>query len=73
MKTIRINTPYITLGQLIKFAGIVQSGGETKSFLEKNLIFYNGVPENRRGKKLFPGDMVKINDDLELRIEKYEN
>jgi S4 domain protein YaaA len=68
MKTIRIKTPYITLGQLLKYADVVQSGGETKAFLAENEILVNNTIENRRGKKIHPGDKVSINKKIELLI-----
>lgn len=60
MKEIKIHSEYITLGQLIKFLGIVNTGGEIKVFLSENSVFVNETPENRRGKKLYPGDFVQI-------------
>ena len=60
MKEVKIDTEYITLGQLIKFLGIVSTGGEIKLFLTENQVFVNEIAENRRGKKLFDGDIVKI-------------
>jgi S4 domain protein YaaA len=52
----------ITLGQFLKFADIIDSGGMTKWFLEEHagLIFVNGEAENRRGKKLHAGDRIEI-------------
>jgi len=60
MKEVKIYTEYITLGQLIKFLGIVSTGGEIKLFLTENQVFVNEIAENRRGKKLFDGDIVEI-------------
>lgn len=60
MKEVKIYTEYITLGQLIKFLGIVSTGGEIKVFLTENQVFVNEIAENRRGKKLFDGDVVEI-------------
>lgn len=60
MKEVKIYTEYITLGQLIKFLGIVSTGGEIKVFLMENQVFVNEIAENRRGKKLFDGDIVEI-------------
>ena len=60
MKEVKIYTEHITLGQLIKFLGIVSTGGEIKNFLAENQVFVNKIAENRRGKKLFDGDVVEI-------------
>jgi ribosome-associated protein YbcJ (S4-like RNA binding protein) len=57
---VEIHTPYIQLGQLIKKIGLVESGGEVKTFLNQNPIQVNHVPEQRRGRKLYPGDHVMV-------------
>jgi S4 domain protein YaaA len=62
MKDVKIKTEYITLGQLIKFLSLVGSGGEVKFFLMENQILLNEEPEIRRGKKLYPEDVIKINN-----------
>jgi S4 domain protein YaaA len=61
MKDVKITTPFITLGQLIKFLNLIGSGGEVKLFLMQNQILFNDEPENRRGKKIYPNDIVEIN------------
>ncbi len=68
MKIIRINSEFITLGQLLKFADIIQSGGEVKTFLSENRVWVNQVLESRRGRKLFPGDKIDINHQSVLQI-----
>lgn len=60
MRKIAINTEFITLGQLLKFAGIIGNGGEIKAFLAQNEVFVNEIQEQRRGKKLFPGDVLIV-------------
>ena len=61
MKNVKIDSEYITLQQLLKMENIISSGGEAKYYLaEHNDIYYNGEVENRRGKKLYPGDVIKI-------------
>lgn len=61
---IHLKTPHITLGQLLKIADLVSSGGQAKWFLQEYAtdILVNGEPENRRGRKLYPGDSVEIKD-----------
>lgn len=70
MHKISIKTDFITLGQLLKLSGVITNGGEAKSFLLNNKILVNGEAENRRGRKLFGSEIVKINDDFELFVEK---
>ncbi len=60
MNTLKIKTEYITLQQLLKIENIIASGGEAKYFLANNEVYVNGEPENRRGKKLYPNDIIKV-------------
>lgn len=60
MREIKLNSNEITLGQLLKYADIIGSGGEVKSFLAEQRIRVNGERENRRGRKLHAGDIVQI-------------
>lgn len=59
-KQIEISTEYITLGQLIKLANIFESGGMVKAFLQDEGAIVNGSREHRRGRKLYPNDVVEI-------------
>lgn len=68
MKKIKIKTEYITLGQLLKFADVIPSGGYEKIFIQENSILVNGEEEKRRGRKLRSGDKIEV-DDLVLVIE----
>ena len=63
MKDIIINTEYIKLDQFLKLSSIVSSGGEARIFIFENDIFVNGEKENRRGKKLRNGDLIKVNNE----------
>ncbi|WP_047983437.1 S4 domain-containing protein YaaA [Ornithinibacillus californiensis] len=57
---IEINTEYITLGQFIKLINILESGGMVKAFLQEQGAVVNGELEHRRGRKLYPDDVVEI-------------
>ena len=57
-RTIRITTEFITLGQLLKLASIIQNGGQAKGYLAENKVLVNGTPDQRRGRKLRPGDEI---------------
>ncbi|MEH7074458.1 S4 domain-containing protein YaaA [Neobacillus drentensis] len=57
---ITIDTEFITLGQFLKLADVIQSGGMAKWFLSENEIFINGEQDQRRGRKLRTGDKVRI-------------
>jgi ribosome-associated protein len=59
---IEISTEYIPLGQFLKLANIVESGGMVKIFLTEFEVFVNGELENRRGRKLYVGDTVEVEE-----------
>ena len=60
--TITITTEYITLGQFLKLSRIISNGGDAKIFLMTTAVYVNGELEQRRGKKLRNGDVVKVNN-----------
>jgi ribosome-associated protein len=60
INTVPVHGAYIELQQLLKRLDIVQSGGEVKIFLAETEIIVNGDYESRRGRKLYPGDLVVI-------------
>ncbi len=60
MSDIFIQTEHITLGQFLKFIGKITNGGEAKIAVKLFKITINNVPEDRRGRKIYPGDVVKI-------------
>lgn len=60
MKEIKINTEYITLGQFLKIADIISSGGQAKWFLAENEVLVDGEVDARRGRKLYPGMTVVV-------------
>ncbi|MFE4105154.1 RNA-binding S4 domain-containing protein [Almyronema epifaneia] len=53
---------YIKLDQFLKLQQIVQSGGEAKLLIRNGEISVNGEPEVRRGRKLYPGDRVTLDN-----------
>ena len=57
---IKITTEYITLGQFLKMTDWIDSGGQAKVAVKTLKIFVNDEKEDRRGRKLYPGDTVKI-------------
>lgn len=59
-KQIQISTETITLGQFLKLADVIQTGGMAKWFLSEHEVYVNGEPDNRRGRKLKPNDEVSI-------------
>ncbi len=57
---------YITLGQLLKFVHIVNEGGMAKTYLLTHKVLVNEEADNRRGRKLRPGDKVTLDEGVFL-------
>lgn len=68
MRKIAIDTPTIQLGQLLKKADIIATGGQAKHFLLEVVVKVNGERETRRGRKLVPGDTVEIPGQEPIRV-----
>lgn len=68
IEKIPISGDYIRLDALLKFAAIVQTGGEAKMLICDGLVGVNGDICTQRGKKLYPGDRVSLNGN-EILIE----
>lgn len=66
---VKIDTEYITLGQLLKMTNLISSGAEAKTAVKEMMIFVNGQKEDRRGRKLYPGDVIDI-DKRTFKVEK---
>lgn len=62
MKTIPISSEYIKLDQFLKLADCVSTGGMAKALLQEEAVKVNGEPEDRRGRKLYPGDTITVED-----------
>ena len=63
MEKIIIKDDFIKMGQLLKFANLVESGAMAKEVIEAGQVTYNGQVETRRGKKVYPGDIVEFDGE----------
>lgn len=63
MREIKINTEFIKLEALLKFAGLTETGGEAKLSIQAGEVKVNGEPCTMRGKKLRPGDVVELDGE----------
>ena len=59
-ESVKINTPFIRLDALLKFAGAVETGGEAKLLIQNGEVKVNGEVCTMRGKKLCPGDRAEL-------------
>lgn len=60
IKHVEIRDEYITLGQFLKIVDLISSGAEAKYFLLNEKVEINKELDNRRGRKLYKGDQIKI-------------
>ena len=56
----QIETEFIKLDSFLKAVNVVGSGGEAKIIIAEGLVTVNGQVEQRRGRKLYPGDRVEL-------------
>ena len=63
MKVIHIETDYIKLQDLLKFAAAVSTGGEAKILIQEGDVTVNGEVCTMRGKKIRPGDDIALRDE----------
>ena len=69
-ETISIDTDYIKLDSFLKLANLVMSGGEAKMVIQEGQVKVNGEIENRRGRKLYPGDTIALTGCASFVIER---
>lgn len=55
----KIDSEYIKLDSFLKAVNAVSSGGEAKMIISEGMVKVNGEAEVRRGRKLYPGDLVE--------------
>lgn len=63
MEEIVIKDAYIKLGQALKLAGLAGSGVDAKFMIEDGMVTVNGKVELRRGRKVYPGDVIGLEEN----------
>ena len=66
---VQISTEFIKLDSLLKFAGVVGTGGEAKDAIQCGDVTVNGEVCTMRGKKIRPGDVVELGGEIVLVVE----
>lgn len=69
-ETVAIITEFITMDKLLKFSGVADTGGQAFLMVEDGIVKLNGKLVTEKRKKVFPGDVVNIDDQIELTITK---
>ena len=67
-ETVKIQTEFIKLDALLKFAGVTETGGEAKEAIQAGEVKVNGEVCTMRGKKMRPGDVVAL-EGVELTVQ----
>ena len=62
-KEVKLTTMFIKLDQLLKFAGVSESGGHAKDLIQAGCVMVNGEICTQRGKKIHTGDIVETDRD----------
>lgn len=68
MEVVKIESEFIKLDQFLKWAGVVGSGVEAKLIIQEAIVNVNGEVEVRRGKKLYNGDIVEL-ENRKFKVE----
>ena len=68
MSEIKITTEFIKLDELLKFAGLADTGGEAKILIQQGQVLVNGEVCTMRGKKIRTGDCVSVAGKEEVTV-----
>ena len=69
MREVVITSEPIELYKILKFEGMVNSGGQAKAVIADGLVLVNGEVETRKRRKILSGDVIKFADDeLQMRL-----
>ena len=64
---LKIRDEFIKLGQALKLAGVVEDGVEAKYAIQDGLVQVNGEVDQRRGRKVYEGDVITF-EDQEIKV-----
>ena len=64
---IKIRDEFIKLGQALKLAVVVEDGVEAKYAIQDGLVQVNGEVDQRRGRKVYEGDVITF-EDQEIKV-----
>lgn len=65
-----IVTEFITIDKLLKFSGVADTGGQAFQIILDGMVKINGIPVTEKRKKVFLGDVVNVDDQIELTVVK---
>ena len=68
MREVEINKEPVELYKILKFEGLVSSGGQAKLMIADGQVFLNGKTETSKRKKIVSGDVIKFGDE-EIKVK----
>ena len=69
MRIVEFNREPVELYKILKFEGLVNSGGEAKLLIGDGQVTVNGEIETRRRKKIVDGDVIKFRGEtLQMQL-----
>ncbi|NLI60940.1 MAG: RNA-binding S4 domain-containing protein [Clostridiales bacterium] len=68
MERISIKTEFIKLNQFLKWAGIAETGAHANQMIMDGLVKVNSQLETRRGRKIYDGDKVLLDNRYEFLV-----
>jgi len=69
MRIVEINKEPVELYKILKFEGMVTTGGEAKLLIGDGQVTVNGETETRRRKKILDGDIIEFrNEKIQMRL-----
>lgn len=71
-ENIEITTEYISLDKLLKFAGIADTGGQAFMMIEEGIVLLNGAKVQEKRRKVYAGDVVTVDGQLQLTVIREE-
>jgi len=70
MREVKITTEPVELYKILKFEGMVASGGEAKAVIAEGMVLVNGEIETRKRKKIINGDIIEFNNEaMQIRLK----
>ena len=70
MREVEITKEPVELYKILKFEGVVSSGGEAKAVIDDGQVMVNGEVEKRRRKKIHSGDIIEyMNEKLKILLK----
>lgn len=67
-ENIAISTEYISLDKLLKFAGVADTGGQAFLLIEDGIVLLNGEKVREKRRKVYAGDVVTVDNQLQLTV-----